>query len=169
MMHKAWCYVGRVPYNFSRSFIKFQGHTGWKINHLNPISVRLLGPSQLSNPSDLPCSTSSVKFQGHMGQKIDNFDPNWVFPDCNSSLISLMDLKWCIKLDVEKKRCPIIFGVIHQISRSHGLKNRRFESNLSKIGRSQLSNPSDLHCCINVRYMNHTEFPVQYIWCNIKC
>ena len=27
------------------------------------------------------------------------------------------------------------FGVIHQISRSHGLKNRRFKSNLSKITR----------------------------------
>ena len=29
----------------------------------------------------------------------------------------------------------MFFGVIHQISRSHGLKNRRFESNLSKITR----------------------------------
>ena len=44
---------------FFRSFIKFQGHTGWKIDYLNPIWVRLLGWSQLSNPSDLPC------FQGH--------------------------------------------------------------------------------------------------------
>ena len=30
------------------SSIKFQGHTGWKINDLNPIRVRLLGRSQLS-------------------------------------------------------------------------------------------------------------------------
>ena len=29
----------------------------------------------------------------------------------------------------------MFFRVIHQISRSHGLKNRRFESNLSKITR----------------------------------
>ena len=29
----------------------------------------------------------------------------------------------------------MFFGVIHQISRSHGLKNQRFESNLSKITR----------------------------------
>ena len=36
------------------SSIKFQGHTGWKIDDLNPIWVRLLGSSQLSNPSDLP-------------------------------------------------------------------------------------------------------------------
>ena len=44
-----------MPYCFSGSSIKFQGHTGWKIDDLNPIWVRLLGRSQLSNPSDLPC------------------------------------------------------------------------------------------------------------------
>ena len=55
MMLKAWCNVEGVPYNFSRSSIKFQGHTGWKIDDFNPIWVRLLGRSQLSNPSDLPC------------------------------------------------------------------------------------------------------------------
>ena len=54
-MHKAWCNVEEVPYNFSRSSIRFQGHTGWKIDDLNPIWVRLLGQSQLSNPSVLPC------------------------------------------------------------------------------------------------------------------
>ena len=56
MMHKAWCNVEEVPYTFSRSSINFQGHTGWKIDDLNRIWVRLLGRSQLSNPSDLPCS-----------------------------------------------------------------------------------------------------------------
>ena len=30
MMHKAWCNVEEVAYNFSTSSIKFQGHTGWK-------------------------------------------------------------------------------------------------------------------------------------------
>ena len=54
-------------------------------------------------------SRSSVKSQGHTGQKIADFDPNWVFPDCNSSLIAPMDLKWCTKLDVLFKRCPIVF------------------------------------------------------------
>ena len=43
MMHKAWCNLEGVPYNFSRSSIKFQGHTDWKIDDLNPIWVRLLG------------------------------------------------------------------------------------------------------------------------------
>ena len=44
-----------MPYCFLWSSIKFQGHKGWKIDDLNPICVRLLGRSQLSNPSDLPC------------------------------------------------------------------------------------------------------------------
>ena len=60
MMHKAWCSIEEVPYYFSRSSIKFQGNTGWKIDDWNPIWVRLQGRSQLSNPSDLPCSWSVV-------------------------------------------------------------------------------------------------------------
>ena len=55
MMHKAWSSIEEVPYCFWRSSVKYQGHTGWKIDDWNPIWVRLLGRSQLSNPSDLPC------------------------------------------------------------------------------------------------------------------
>ena len=55
MIHKAWCNTEKVPYYFSRSYIKFQGHTGWKIDDLDQIWARLLGGSQLSNPSDLSC------------------------------------------------------------------------------------------------------------------
>ena len=57
MIHKTWCSTEEVPYYFSRSYIKFQGHTGWKIDDLDQIWARLLGRSQLSNPSDLPCCT----------------------------------------------------------------------------------------------------------------
>ena len=57
MIHKAWSCIEEVPYCFWRSSIKYQGHTGWKIDDLNPVWVRLLGRSQLSNPSDLPCFT----------------------------------------------------------------------------------------------------------------
>ena len=47
-----------------------------------------------------------------------------------------MDLKWCTKLDVVYRRGALLFSkAIHQISRSHGLKNRWFGSNLSKITR----------------------------------
>ena len=54
MMHKAWCSIEEVPYCFPRPSIKFQGHKGQKIDDLDQIWARLLGRSQLSNPSDLP-------------------------------------------------------------------------------------------------------------------
>ena len=81
-------------------------------------------------------SRSSIEFQGHRGQKIADFDQNWVFPDCNSSFNSQMDLKWCTQSLVKYKRVALLyFEVIRQISRSHRLKKRQFESNLSKITR----------------------------------
>ena len=69
-MYKASCCLGKVPYCFSRS---------------------------------------SVKFEGHTTKKIVDFDPNWAFPDCNSSLNSPMAMKWCTKLEAALKRCPIVF------------------------------------------------------------
>ena len=51
---------------------------------------------------------SSVKFQGHTALKRVEFDPDWAFPDCNSSLYSPMAMKWCKKLKVAQKRCPIV-------------------------------------------------------------
>ena len=62
MMHKAWCSIEEVPYCFPRPSIKFQGHKGQKIDDLDQIWARLLGRSQLSNPSDLPCFNRKVKF-----------------------------------------------------------------------------------------------------------
>ena len=154
MMHKAWSNIVEVPYCFSRSYVKFEGHTALKIVEFDPNSTfpdcnsslnspmamkwctkletakercpivlqghpsnfkvtwyktspiltqighfRTIGPLQLSNPSDLPCWRSSIKFQGHTAQKIIDFDQNWAFPDCNSSLNSLMAVKWCTKLE----------------------------------------------------------------------
>ena len=43
---------------------------------------------------------SSVKFQGRTALKIVKFDPDWAFPDCNSSLNSPMGTKCCTKLEV---------------------------------------------------------------------
>ena len=45
-----------MPYCFARSSIKFEGFTRRKMDDFNTIWVRLLGRSQLSNPSDLHCS-----------------------------------------------------------------------------------------------------------------
>ena len=45
MMHKAWRSIEEVPYCFSRSSIKFHGHTGGKIDDLNPNWDYLAGRS----------------------------------------------------------------------------------------------------------------------------
>ena len=93
-------------------------------------------------------SRSSVKFQGYTALKIVDFDPNWAFPDCNSSLNSPMAMKCCTKLETAKKRCPIVF----QGHPSNFKVTRDKTSILTQIGRfrtigrSQLSNPSDLPC-----------------------
>ena len=113
MMHKAWSSIEEVPYCFSRS---------------------------------------SIKFQGHIALKIVEFDSNWAFPDCNSSWNSPMAMKCCTKLETAKKRCPIVFQghpsnfkVIRDKTSPILTQIGRFRT----IGRSQLSNPSDLPCLVS--------------------
>ena len=55
MIHKAWCSIEDMPYYFFGVIYQISRSHGRKIGNLNPIWVRLLGRSQLSNPSDLPC------------------------------------------------------------------------------------------------------------------
>ena len=73
----------------SRLLLKFEFTHGFEIMH----------KAWLSKEEGPYCfSRSSVKLQGHTRKKITEFDPNWVFLDCNSSLNSPMDLKWCTKM-----------------------------------------------------------------------
>ena len=65
---------------------------------------------------------SSIKFQGHTVQNITDFDPNWVFPDYRP-VAAFKSLRFAL------------FKAIHQISRSHRLKNWQIKPNLSKITR----------------------------------
>ena len=110
MMHRPWSSIVEVPYCFSRSNVKFQGHTALKI----------------------------VKFY-----------QNWAFLDSNSSLNSLMVMKCCTKLETAKERCPIVFQ-----SHPSNFKVTRDKTSplltrigrFRTIGRSQLSNSSDLPC-----------------------
>ena len=94
MMYKAWCCIEGVPYHFSMSSIKFQGHTGRKIDNLNTIWVRLLGRrSQLSTPSDLPylslnimANISQTTFQVHFDE--------WNFFDLNFTEVCPYGSNW---------------------------------------------------------------------------
>ena len=110
MMHRAWSSIVEVPYCFSRS---------------------------------------SVKFQGHTALKMVEFDSNWAFPDCNSSLNSPMAMKCCTKLETVKERCPIVFQGHPSNFEVTRYKTSPILTQIGRfwtIGRSQLSNPSDLPC-----------------------
>ena len=110
MMHRAWSSIVEVPYSFSRSYVKCQGHTALKIVE---------------------------------------FDPNWALPDSNSSLNSSMAMKCCTKLETAKERCPIVFQghpSNFKVTRDKTSPILTQIGRFRTIGRSQLSNPSDLPC-----------------------
>ena len=97
-------------------------------------------------------SRSSVKFQGYTALRIVDFDPNWAFPDCNSSLNSPMAMKCCTKLETAKKRCPIVFQghpSNFKVTRDKTSPILTQIGRFRTIGRSQLSNPSDLPCLLS--------------------
>ena len=81
------------------------------------------------------CHPSNFKVIGD--KKID-FDPNWAFPDCNSSLNSLMALKWCTKLNVVSKRCPIVF---HDQPLNFNVTGGKISPILTQIGRFRTVTP----------------------------
>ena len=164
MMHIAWCCLEEVLYCFSRSSVKFQGHTALKIvefdldwafpdcnSYLNsPMATKWCIELESSIVKVPYCfSRSYVKFQGHTALKIVEFDPNLAFPDCNSSLNSPMAMKCCTKLETARERCPIVFQ-----GHPSNFKVTRYKTSpiltqigrFRTIGRSQLSNPSDLPC-----------------------
>ena len=57
--------------------------------------LRSNSPKTSVHPSVRPSVRLSVT-----PKKIVDFDPNWAFPDCNSSMKSSMATKWCTKLEV---------------------------------------------------------------------
>ena len=210
-MHKAWSSIEEVPYYFSRSSVKFQGHIALKIvefdsnwafpdcnssvnspmamkcctkletakkrcpivfqGHSSNLKVtrdktspiltqigrfRTIGRSQLSNPSDLPCSPCShhriiIKFSGVItmvksdvhakgqGQrskvkvtevttKLSRFrtlTPVW---------IHIWQWNHAHSWKQHRRGALLFFKVIHQISRSHGSKNRRIWPRLGVSG-----------------------------------
>ena len=164
MLHKAWSSIVEMPYCFSRSSVKFQGRTALKFVKLDPNWTFPDCNSSLNSPMGTKWCTKlevalkrcPIVFQGHLSnlkvtrlKKIVEFDPNWAFPDCNSSLNSPMAMKYCTKLETAKERCPIVFQ-----GHPSNFKVTRDESSpiltqigrFRTIGRSQLSNPSDLPC-----------------------
>ena len=113
MMHKAWCCLEEVPYCFSRSYVKCQGHTAKKSSILTQIR-RFQTVTPVWIHQWLWNDAQSLKqhrrgallffkvfrqISRTLGGKIVDFDPNWAFPDCNSSLNSPMAMKCYTKLE----------------------------------------------------------------------
>ena len=135
MMHKAWSGIEEVPYCFSRSYVKLQGHTAKKIVDFDPAWAFPGCNSSLNSPMAMKCCTkleskeempycfprSSIKFQGHTGQNITNFDPNCAFPDY--SLVATF----------KSLRFVLFFKVIHQISRSRRTKKSPILTRLERF------------------------------------
>ena len=105
-IHNFYENIEEVLYFCLRSSVKFQGHTGWKIIWILFEITRLVAAMKFFR---FVLFKVNCQISRSNGKKFANFDPNWAFLDYNSSLNSLMAMKWCTKLDVVKKRCPIVF------------------------------------------------------------
>ena len=107
-------------------------------------------------------SRSTAKFQGHTALKFVEFDPDWALLDCNSSLNSPMAMKGCTKLETAKGRCPIVFqGHPSNFTRDKTSPIFTQIGRFRTIGRSQLSNPSDLPCLgSSIKFQGHTGWKI---------
>ena len=94
-------------------------------------------------------SRSEVKGQCHRGQ-----NQICLYPDCNWNWNPPVAAKWCIMIEWAQKRCPIVFQVIHKISRSQEEEIVRFDP----IWRfphcnSNLNSPMGMKRCIKLEWV----------------
>ena len=148
MMNIAWCCLEEVPYWFSRSSVKCEGHRAIKIIEFDPDWAIPECNSSLNSPMATKWCTKlevawkryPIVFEGQTSNlKVTRLKKNhqiWPRLDVLGCLNSLMDLKW---YKAWYRRCiedvPYYFWG-HPLNFKVTLaKNRRFESNLSKITR----------------------------------
>ena len=122
-MHIAWRNIDEVPYCFSMSCIKFEGHRGKILSMLT--KIYLVFPdciSSLNSPVAMEWCTKldvehercHILFRGHPWNvqvtllKMVNFERNWAFLDSDFSLNSQMATIWCTKLKVTWGKCPFV-------------------------------------------------------------
>ena len=164
MMHKAWSSVEEVPYCFSRSSVKFQGHTALKITEFDPDWTFPHCNSSLNSPMATKWCTKleaalkrcPILFQGHPSNfKVTRLKKSSIltqigrFRTVTYRLNSPMAMKCCTKLETAKERCPFVFQghpSNHKVTRDKTSPILTQIGRFRTIGRSQLSNPSDLPC-----------------------
>ena len=154
-MHIASSRIEEVPYCFSRSCVKLQGHMAKKnlrfwpklavsglylqFEFTNGYEMMHKAWSSIEEVS-LCFSRSYVELQGHTARKVVDFDPNWAFPDCNIFGYEMKNKGWCCKEDV-----PYYFSGSSIKFQGHGRKINDFNPIWVRLlSKSQLSNPSDL-------------------------
>ena len=108
MMHKAWSSIEEVPYCFSRSSVKFPGHTALKIIEFDSDWAFPDCNSSLNSPMitkwctklELALKRGPIVFQGHPSNfkvtrllKIVEFDPNWLI-GCFRTLTQIWIHHW---------------------------------------------------------------------------
>ena len=149
MIHKAWSSIEEVCSYFSRSSIKFKGHMSRKLmiwlqfERLRMITQIWIhgwlcdcthGFQEHRRGSLLFFFRSSIKFQGQTGKKMiwlqfEHFrmiTPIWIHRKLWNDTHSFLE---------HGRDSLLFYKIIHQISWSHGSKNQRFESDVSKITR----------------------------------
>ena len=141
MMHKAWSSLEEVPFCFSRSSVKFQGHTGQRIADFDLIkafpdcnlSLDSLMVLKWCTKLEAALKRCPIVFQGHPS----NFK---VMGDKRSLVLTLFGrfrtvtwvwIHWWCWNDAQSLKqhwrgAQLFFKVIRQISRSHGTKDRWF-------------------------------------------
>ena len=143
MMHRAWSGIVEVPYCFSRSYVKFQGHTALKIVEFDPNWAFLDSNSSLNSLMAMKCCTKletakercPIVFQGHpsnfkvtrektspISTQIGRFRTIGRSQLSNPSLMLL------------RRGALLFFKVMGQSSRSHGSKNRQIWPKLGVSG-----------------------------------
>ena len=97
------------PCKRSRSEVKGQGHRGhdpnFRFRTVTPVWIHIWWWNDtyslmLLRRGALLFFKVIRQISRSHGAKIAEFDPDWAFPDCNSSLNSPMATKWCTKLEV---------------------------------------------------------------------
>ena len=154
MLHKAWNSKGEMPYRFPRSSIKFQGHTGQNITDFDP---------NWAFPDYRPVAAfKSLRFalfkvirqisRSH-GSKNHRIWPKLGVSGQQLQFEFTDGYEMLHKAWNSKERCPIVFQGHPSNFKVTRDKTSPILTQIGRfriIGRSQLSNPSDLPCFFKV-------------------
>ena len=149
MMHKSWRNIEEVPYCFSRSSVKFQGHTrqniadfdlNWAFSDCN-LSMNLPMALEWCKELNVAQKGCPTVFQGHPSNfKVTRLKKSLILTQigCCRTVTPVRDHWWLWNyaqiLKQHRRGALLFFKVICQISRSHQTKHRRFWPELGVFG-----------------------------------